>query len=93
MRALDRAVVFTIEGYRLAISPFLPRACRFAPTCSEYALLAVQSHGAVKGIWLAARRLLRCHPFHEGGWDPPPADGGRASWEATRPASLRGKVS
>jgi putative membrane protein insertion efficiency factor len=62
--------------YRLLVRPFLPRACRFHPTCSDYALAALSRHGALRGGWLAARRLLRCHPFTEPGFDPvpPPAD-------------------
>ena len=58
--------------YQRFVSPLLPRACRFAPTCSEYARLAVLEHGAACGGWLALRRVLRCHPFHSGGYDPPP---------------------
>jgi putative membrane protein insertion efficiency factor len=63
-----------IKGYRLVISPLLPPSCRFYPSCSAYALEAVQVHGALRGSWLAVRRLSRCHPFHAGGLDPvPPA--------------------
>ena len=50
----------------------LPPCCRYTPTCSEYAMQAVEKYGAVKGGWLAAKRILRCHPFHEGGYDPVP---------------------
>jgi putative membrane protein insertion efficiency factor len=56
--------------YKRWISPMLPSACRFHPTCSEYTMDAVQKHGALRGIWMGIRRLLRCHPFHEGGFDP-----------------------
>jgi hypothetical protein len=59
--------------YQRLVSPLLPPACRFAPTCSEYARLAVLEHGVGRGAWLAIRRLARCHPFHPGGYDPPPA--------------------
>jgi putative membrane protein insertion efficiency factor len=69
---LDRAAVLAIVGYQQAISPWLPRACRFAPSCSEYARLAVENHGICGGAWLALKRVLRCHPFHPGGYDPPP---------------------
>ena len=63
-----------IRGYRGFISPLLPPSCRFYPSCSAYALEAVQVHGALRGSWLAVRRLSRCHPFHAGGLDPvPPA--------------------
>lgn len=73
LRLLPRRLLgWVIRGYQLAISPALPAACRFTPTCSQYALEAVQRHGVFKGSWLAARRLARCHPFHEGGSDPVP---------------------
>jgi hypothetical protein len=56
--------------YKRWISPLLPSACRYYPTCSEYMLAAVEKHGALKGVWLGLRRLFRCHPFHAGGFDP-----------------------
>jgi hypothetical protein len=56
--------------YKAGVSPLLPPSCRFVPTCSEYALEAVQKYGAVRGSWMGIRRLLRCHPFHPGGFDP-----------------------
>lgn len=61
-----------IKGYQYLISPVLPPACRFYPSCSEYAYQAVHRHGAWRGGILALRRLLRCHPFHPGGYDPVP---------------------
>jgi uncharacterized protein len=61
-----------IRGYQLVLSPLLPPSCRFYPSCSQYALEAVNRHGAMKGTWLAARRLARCHPFNPGGYDPVP---------------------
>ena len=61
-----------IQGYRMVLSPLLPPTCRFTPTCSQYALDAITRHGALKGSWLAIRRILRCHPFHPGGYDPVP---------------------
>lgn len=70
------ALVLTglITGYRRFISPLLGARCRFYPSCSAYALEAIQVHGAARGSWLAVRRLSRCHPFHPGGLDPvPPA--------------------
>ena len=72
MTWLARAAVAGVAGYQRVLSPFVGTVCRFAPTCSEYARLAVLDHGAVFGAWLALRRLLRCHPFHPGGFDPPP---------------------
>lgn len=56
--------------YKLAISPLLPSACRFYPTCSEYMSEAVERHGAARGVWMGIKRLARCHPFHPGGVDP-----------------------
>ena len=67
-----RAGVLAVRGYQRLVSPFLAPSCRFAPTCSEYAALAIGQHGLTRGIVLAARRLLRCHPFNRGGYDPPP---------------------
>jgi uncharacterized protein len=61
-----------IRGYQLLISPLLPPSCRFTPSCSQYAREAIMRHGAIRGTWLAARRLVRCHPFHPGGFDPVP---------------------
>jgi len=69
---MKQALIFIIKIYRYLISPVLPPSCRFHPTCSGYATEAVERHGAVKGVYLAVRRLLRCHPFHEGGHDPVP---------------------
>ncbi|MBK7973753.1 MAG: membrane protein insertion efficiency factor YidD [Deltaproteobacteria bacterium] len=66
------AAIGLIRAYRLAISPLLGPACRFEPTCSRYAEEAIQRHGAMRGVYLAARRLARCHPFHPGGFDPVP---------------------
>ena len=63
-------LIFFIRTYRLFISPLLPPSCRFTPTCSEYAMQAIEKYGALRGVYLAARRLLRCHPFHSGGYDP-----------------------
>jgi putative membrane protein insertion efficiency factor len=61
-----------IRGYQLLLSPVLPACCRFAPSCSHYAIEAVAKHGAVAGSWLAAKRICRCHPWNDGGWDPVP---------------------
>lgn len=69
---LARALIAGIGFYRRAISPFTPPSCRFHPTCSAYAQEAIGRHGAGRGSWLAARRLLRCHPFCRGGYDPVP---------------------
>jgi hypothetical protein len=69
MRTLIR---YLIRTYQLTISPLLGPRCRFYPSCSQYTLEAVQSHGVVRGLYLGARRLLRCHPWHPGGFDPVP---------------------
>jgi putative membrane protein insertion efficiency factor len=61
-----------IRAYRLALSPWWGRQCRFTPTCSEFALEAIERHGAARGSWLAMRRISRCHPWHAGGFDPVP---------------------
>ncbi|MFC5403967.1 membrane protein insertion efficiency factor YidD [Cohnella soli] len=61
-----------IRFYRKFISPLTPPSCRFLPTCSAYALEAIEVHGAFKGSYLAARRISKCHPFHKGGYDPVP---------------------
>jgi uncharacterized protein len=70
--AAARLLVVLLTGYRRFVSPLLGQRCRFYPSCSAYALEAVQMHGALKGSWLAVRRLSRCHPFHPGGLDPVP---------------------
>lgn len=68
-----RAVlILLVRAYRALVSPLLPQACRFYPSCSAYALGALRRHGALRGSWLTARRLCRCHPFHPGGIDPVP---------------------
>ena len=67
-----RAAVALVSGYQALLSPMLGRHCRFAPTCSEYARLALIEHSIGRGAGLALLRLLRCHPFHPGGYDPPP---------------------
>ena len=71
---LRRLFVLPIRFYQLVISPVLPPACRFYPTCSAYALEAIMTHGVLRGGWLALRRLARCHPWGGSGYDPvPPA--------------------
>ena len=67
-----RALLWMIRFYRVSISPLHPGCCRFTPTCSQYAMEAVEKYGALKGGYLALRRILRCHPFHAGGDDPVP---------------------
>lgn len=67
-----RGMALLIRGYQRFISPALPRSCRFTPSCSQYTLEAVTRYGVLRGGWLGVRRLVRCHPFHPGGFDPVP---------------------
>jgi putative membrane protein insertion efficiency factor len=67
-----RPLIWLVRGYQLCISPFLPPSCRFHPTCSCYAIEALERHGVLKGGWLALRRIGRCHPWNPGGHDPVP---------------------
>jgi putative membrane protein insertion efficiency factor len=72
MSPLALLLALPIRCYRRFIGPFLPKVCRFHPSCSTYALQALEKHGGLKGGWLTVWRLLRCHPFHPGGMDPVP---------------------
>ena len=67
-----RSLMAAVRSYQLILSPLLPPSCRFTPSCSAYAHEALTRHGAVRGSWLAARRLARCHPWNPGGYDPVP---------------------
>ncbi|MGD8190566.1 membrane protein insertion efficiency factor YidD [Brevibacillus ginsengisoli] len=69
---MKRILIWLFRGYQLFISPLKPPTCRFYPTCSHYAIEAVQRFGAVRGGWLAICRIVKCHPFHPGGVDPVP---------------------
>ncbi len=71
-RALARPLIWLVNLYRIAISPWLGGNCRFQPTCSEYAIEALQTHGVLRGSWLAARRIGRCNPWGGSGYDPVP---------------------
>jgi putative membrane protein insertion efficiency factor len=67
-----RIFIYLIRGYQIFISPCLPPTCRYFPTCSSYCIQAIEKYGAAKGLWLGLKRVLRCHPFHPGGYDPVP---------------------
>lgn len=69
---MRRVLIVLIRGYQYLISPLLGNHCRFYPSCSCYAIEAMEVHGATRGTWLALRRLGRCHPWHPGGYDPVP---------------------
>ncbi|EAQ05149.1 hypothetical protein OB2597_07685 [Pseudooceanicola batsensis HTCC2597] len=72
MSPLARLVALPVRAYRLILSPWVGHGCRFQPTCSAYALEALEKHGGVRGSWLALRRIARCHPFGQSGYDPVP---------------------
>ncbi len=74
-----RLVALPVHAYRLCVSPLLGPNCRYYPTCSAYALDALKLHGALRGGWLATRRICRCHPWHPGGYDPVPLPQGYPS--------------
>ena len=65
-------LVLLVRGYQVSLGPLLPASCRYYPSCSAYAIEALQKHGALRGSWLAARRIVRCNPFRPGGFDPVP---------------------
>lgn len=72
MNPMQHLLIGLIRIYQVALSPFVGNQCRFTPTCSQYAREAVERHGAMKGAWMAIRRVSRCHPWHPGGHDPVP---------------------
>ena len=69
---MKKIFILLIRFYQKFISPLFPAQCRYYPTCSQYTLEAIQEYGAIKGTYLGIKRILRCHPFHEGGYDPVP---------------------
>jgi len=74
-KKVQKILIAIIRAYRYLLSPWLGNHCRFHPSCSHYATESIEMHGALRGLWLTLRRLLRCHPWHSGGYDPvPPPD-------------------
>ncbi len=69
---MKRVFLFLLVVYRKTISPFLGNNCRFVPTCSAYTYESIEKHGVLKGVFLGIKRILKCHPFHKGGFDPVP---------------------
>jgi uncharacterized protein len=86
-RAVNTVLIGLVRGYRFFLSPWLGSACRFTPTCSQYALVALERHGPAAGTYLAARRLLRCHPGCPGGPDPVPDQAPRLFSRFCNPSS------
>lgn len=71
-KLLKKIIIALIRFYQLALSPLKQPTCRFSPTCSQYSIKAIERFGVIKGTYLSVRRILKCHPFHEGGYDPVP---------------------
>lgn len=69
---MTRILLFLVKAYQYLISPMLGPSCRFTPTCSEYTMQALKKYGAFKGVWMSMKRIGRCHPWHDGGFDPLP---------------------
>jgi uncharacterized protein len=88
---LAGVLLVLLAGYRRGVSPLLGARCRFYPSCSLYAVTAISELGALRGSYLTARRLLRCHPFHPGGYDPVPSPTGRSTTD--RPSPTTGATS
>lgn len=69
---MKRLLVLGVRAYQIGLGPLLPASCRYYPSCSAYAIEALERHGALRGTWLSVRRIFRCHPFRPGGYDPVP---------------------
>lgn len=80
---LGRALIGVVRFYQVAISPWFPGSCRYVPSCSSYAIHAIEGHGPLRGSWMALRRLGRCHPWGGHGYDPVPGAGSDETTEAT----------
>lgn len=95
---MTKLLILLIRVYQWTLSPLLGPCCRFHPSCSRYALACLEHHGTLTGVWLTLKRLSRCHPFHPGGYDPPPTgkqfagtppDGAPTHWLASTSTSPR----
>jgi putative membrane protein insertion efficiency factor len=84
---MTKLLLLLIRGYQLTFSAWLGRSCRFEPSCSRYTAACIEMHGPGRGLWLGMRRIGRCHPFHAGGYDPPPVLAAAAPTQAARDAS------
>ncbi len=88
---IAKLLVLLIRGYWWTLSPLIGQVCRFEPSCSRYTAIAIERHGALRGSWLGFTRVCRCHPFHAGGYDPPPPRRGmEASARGGLPLALPG---
>lgn len=87
---IAKALILLIRIYQWTLSPLLGQVCRFEPSCSRYAVGCLELHGALRGSWLAIRRLARCHPFNPGGYDPPPLPAGHSK-DCVHPGASGGK--
>lgn len=76
-KSMRRLIISLIKGYQYVLSPLLGNNCRFYPSCSSYAVTAIEKHGLLRGSWLAVKRIFKCHPLHEGGIDPVPEKTGK----------------
>ncbi len=84
---MKHILIFLIRIYKAGISPYFPPSCRYSPTCSSYAMEAIRLHGSLKGSYLAAKRILSCHPWSEGGYDPVPGSSSGCSHESGESAT------
>lgn len=89
---MKSALLALLRAYRYFLSPWIGNQCRFAPTCSAYAMEAIERFGAWRGCALALRRLARCHPWNAGGWDPVPVEAGAACSRCTQERTSRGGI-